>query len=60
MALSQVAHKVEQLLGHGDNAQTAQDISNPAIDRSKYGDPNVNMKALCWMGKNDVQVCEYA
>ncbi|KAK5134687.1 hypothetical protein LTR08_006202 [Meristemomyces frigidus] len=58
MALSQAAYKVEQALGHGDNAVTAQDVSNPGNDREKYGDPNVTMKALVWMGKNDVQMIE--
>ncbi|KAF2157470.1 GroES-like protein [Myriangium duriaei CBS 260.36] len=58
MALSQAAYKAEQALGHGDNAITAQDITNPANDREKYGDPNVTMKALCWMGKNDVRVLD--
>ena len=50
---------MEQLLGHGDNATTEQDISNPANDRARYGDPNINMKALCWMGKNKVEVGTY-
>jgi threonine dehydrogenase-like Zn-dependent dehydrogenase len=58
MALSQVAAKVEQFLGHNDNATTAQDITNPARDRSKYGHPTETMKALAWMGKNKVEVIE--
>lgn len=56
MALSQAAFKAEQAIGHGDNAVTAQDVTNPALDREKYGDPTENMKALAWMGKNDVQI----
>jgi threonine dehydrogenase-like Zn-dependent dehydrogenase len=58
MAMSQMAFKAEQAIGHGDNAVTAQDVTNPANDREKYGDPSVTMKALAWMGKNDVQVIE--
>jgi len=59
MALAQAAAYVEKLIGHQDNATTAQDISNPARDRSKYGHPTETMKALCWMGKNTVKVCTY-
>jgi len=58
MAMSQAAYKAEQALGHGDNAVTAQDVTNPANDREKYGDPNVTMKALAWMGKNTVEMGE--
>lgn len=43
-------------MGHGDNAVTEQDMTNPARDRAKYGDESETMKALAWMGKNDVQV----
>jgi hypothetical protein len=60
MAVSQAAHKVEQAIGHDDNAITAQDVSNPALDPEKYGDPSVRMKALAWMGKNNVQVSKSA
>ena len=58
MALSQAAAKAESAIGHGDNATTVQDVTNPGRDREKYGDPNVSMKALAWMGKNDVQMSE--
>jgi len=54
--MSQAALLVEKAIGHDKNAITAQDISNPAVNREKYGDPNVKMQALCWMGKNTVQV----
>ena len=43
-------------MGHGDNAITEQDMTNPARDRAKYGDESETMKALAWMGKNEVQV----
>lgn len=56
MALSLAAAKAEEKIGHGDNAVTIQDVTNPAQDREKYGDPSISMKALAWMGKNNVQV----
>lgn len=57
MALSQAAALVEKVIGHGNNANTEQDVTNPARDRAKYADPSgETMKALVWMGKNDVQV----
>lgn len=60
MALSQAAALVEKLTGHNSNAQTEQDITNPGRDRAKYADPSGEMmKALVWMGKNDVRVRKY-
>lgn len=57
MALSQAAALVERALGHGDNATTEQDITNPGRDRAKYADlSGETMKALLWMGKNSVQI----
>ena len=56
MAVSQAANAIEKVLGHQNNSITAQDITNPAVDRSKYGHPTETMKALCWMGKNNVQM----
>lgn len=56
MALSQAAAKVEHAIGHGDNAVTHQDITNPGQDGAKYGDTSETMKALAWMGKNSVQI----
>lgn len=57
MALSQAAAGLEKLLGHGDNAITEQDMTNASRDRAKYADPSgETMQALCWMGKNDVQL----
>lgn len=59
MAMSQAAAKVEQAIGHGDNAATEQDMTNPARNREKYGDHSgETMKALAWYGKNDVRVSE--
>ncbi|ORY12402.1 chaperonin 10-like protein [Clohesyomyces aquaticus] len=58
MAMSQAAFKAEQAIGHGDNATTAQDITNPSFDK-KYADPSgEKMKALAWMGKNKVEMVE--
>lgn len=57
--LSQAAAKAEQAIGHGDNAVTEQDVTNPARNREKYGDPTETMKALAWQGKNSVQVSKY-
>ena len=45
-------------MGHKDNAITEQNMTNPARDRAKYGDDSETMKALAWMGKNDVQVSQ--
>lgn len=57
MALSQATYLVEKALGHDDNAAIEQDVSNPARDRKKYADPSgETMKALAWMGKNDVKL----
>ena len=61
MAASQVANLVEKAIGHGQNALTAQDVSDPAIDRSKYADPSgETMQALVWNGKNSVKVGRFS
>lgn len=57
MALSHATYLVEKAVGHRDNAIIEKDVSNPALDRKKYADPSgETMKALAWMGKNDVQL----
>lgn len=59
MALTQAAALLEKAIGHGDNATTEQDITNPGRDRQKYADPSgEKMQALCWKGKNNIQVRE--
>jgi len=58
MAVSQIAAKVESMIGHNDNAETAQDVTNYGT-KEKYGDPSVMMKALAWTGKNKVEMSEY-
>lgn len=55
MAMSQVAWKVEQAIGHGDNATTIQDVTNPGL-KPEWGNPSETMKALVWIGKNTVEV----
>lgn len=60
MAMAQAANLVEKALGHGDNAVTEQNMTNPARNREKYADPSgEKMKALVWMGKNSVEVGQY-
>jgi N-acetyl-anhydromuramyl-L-alanine amidase AmpD len=56
--MSQAAFKAEQALGHGDNATTAQDVTNPGL-KEEWGNSNETMKALAWMGKNKVEVGMY-
>lgn len=56
MALSQAAAKAEEKIGHGDNATTAQDITNPSRDPDKYGSSDDKNLALAWMGKNKVEM----
>lgn len=53
--------QAEKYIGHNDNAITAQDVTNPANDRAKYGDPSgETMKALVWQGKNTVELGKLA
>lgn len=57
--MSQAANLLEKVLGHGDNAVTEQNMSNPSRNPEKYGDPSgETMKALAWMGKNKVEMVE--
>ncbi|KAF2680954.1 GroES-like protein [Lentithecium fluviatile CBS 122367] len=58
MALSQAAFKAEQAIGHGDNATTVQDVTNPGLFPGAAGEGT--MKALAWMGKNKVEMIETA
>ncbi|MCJ1465824.1 hypothetical protein MMC07_004443 [Pseudocyphellaria aurata] len=59
MALSQASNVLEKVLGHGDNAVTEQDVTNPSRNPEKYGDSSgETMRALAWMGKNKVEVVE--
>ncbi|KAJ8126918.1 hypothetical protein O1611_g6719 [Lasiodiplodia mahajangana] len=53
MSVSQAASVVEKAIGHDDSAVTAQDVSTYTSE----GDKGL-MKALCWMGKNSVQVLD--
>ncbi|KAL6718212.1 hypothetical protein ACLMJK_004300 [Lecanora helva] len=59
MAVAQAANLVEKVLGHGNNAVTEQNMTNPGRDREKYADPSgEKMKALVWNGKNSVAVAD--
>lgn len=59
MAVSQAANVVEKMVGHGGEATTEQNLTNPARDVRKYADPSgEKMKALVWNGKNSVQMVE--
>ncbi|KAK0750583.1 chaperonin 10-like protein [Schizothecium vesticola] len=60
MAQNKTGNIAEKALGHDDqNRAATTDISNPARDGGKYADPSgERMKALVWMGKNDVRVLE--
>lgn len=44
MAMTQAAAKMEDKIGHGDNAVTEQDVTNPAKNRERYGDPSEKSK----------------
>lgn len=52
MATSQAAYGVEKVIGHDDSSITKQDITSYGGEAGK----EETMKALCWMGKNNVQV----
>ncbi len=58
MSQNIAAKGIEKVLGHGDKDRaTHTDISNPNREGGKYADPSgEKMKALAWMGKNDVRV----
>lgn len=58
MAENFAAKQAEKVLGHNQQSATTQaDISNPGLDGQKYAEPSgEKMKALVWMGKNDVRV----
>ncbi|KAF3001786.1 hypothetical protein E8E13_001620 [Curvularia kusanoi] len=56
MAASQAAYKLEQAIGHDNNATTAQDVSNPAVVPGAADPSGATMLALTWQGKNKVQV----
>ncbi|GKT51419.1 S-adenosyl-L-methionine-dependent tRNA 4-demethylwyosine synthase [Colletotrichum spaethianum] len=50
---SQAAYAAEQVIGHQDDAVTAQDVTNYSGEK---GNPNELMKALVWQGKNKVEI----
>jgi hypothetical protein len=56
--MSQAAMQAEKAVGHGDNATTAQDVTNPANNEAWANKSGEKMKALAWMGKNSVEMIE--
>ncbi|KAK9238114.1 GroES-like protein [Lipomyces kononenkoae] len=58
MSLSQSANYVEKILGHSGDSSLEQDISNPSKDPMYADSTGERMKALVWMGKNNVAVTE--
>lgn len=55
MSMSQAANVAEKVMGHDGSAVTAQDVTTYGAGA---GDSGETMKALCWMGKNSVQVLD--
>jgi hypothetical protein len=55
--MSQAAFKAEQAIGHGGEATTAQNVTNPG-NKEEWGDKSETMKALAWMGKNTVEMID--
>ena len=56
--MSQAALQAEKVIGHGGEATTAQNVTNPG-NAAEYADPSgEKMKALAWMGKNKVEMIE--
>ena len=50
--------QVEKAVGHGGEATTAQNVTNPG-NKQEWADPSgEKMKALAWMGKNKVEMIE--
>lgn len=49
---TQAAYQAEKIIGHGDNAVTAQDVTS----YRETGDKSETMKALAWISKNKVQM----
>ncbi|KAI1254473.1 hypothetical protein MGN70_003877 [Eutypa lata] len=57
MATSQAAYAAEKAIGHDGSSITAQDVSSyEGANGAGDGDTSGTMKALCWMGKNTVEV----
>lgn len=52
MAASQAAYAAEKAIGHDGSSVTKQDVANYDGDAGRVE----TMKALCWMGKNTVEV----
>jgi len=51
---TQAAYQAEKVIGHGDNAVTAQDVTS--YREPGAGESGETMKALAWISKNKVQM----
>jgi len=56
--MSQAAMQAEKAVGHGDNATTHQDVTNPGVYPGAADPSGEKMKALVWQGKNKVEMVE--
>ena len=56
MAVSHAAYVAEKAIGHDGSSITAQDVAE--YSKSNSGRVGGTMKALCWMGKNTVEIHE--
>lgn len=55
MAMSQAANVAERIVGHGDNADIATDVTNYV--KGDYGEETgTRIKATTWQGKNSVEI----
>jgi hypothetical protein len=60
MALNAASHLVERTLGHNtDHTSATTGIGNPARDNAAHPSGE-KMKALAWMGKNDVRISNFS
>ena len=50
--------KAEYAIGHGEENTTAQDVTNPGNKKEWAHPSGETMKALAWMGKNDVKMVD--
>lgn len=55
MAMSQAANVAERIVGHGDNADIATDVTNYA--KGDFGEEtSTRIKATIWQGKKSVKI----
>jgi len=56
--MNAAANLAEKVIGHQEGVTVSADVANPGNDVEKWADTSEKMKALAWMGKNDVQMIE--